>query len=92
VTTWVENIQLVTMEITRSKLNRIWCTIKHINQHHQDHKQKSFCLTLSLFLDFTCNFRHKLKLDLWKSKKFHKEKLQARKEKKMTHDKPYEKM
>jgi len=64
----------------------------HPNEHHEDHKHKSFCLISSLLLDFTCNSRHELKLDLWGSKKFLKEKLHAKKEKKMAHVKPYEKM
>jgi hypothetical protein len=81
-TTWVENIQLAMMEIMTSKPNQVWCTVKHIKQHHENHKHESFCLTPSLFLDFTCNPRHELKLDLWESKKFHKEKLHARKRKK----------
>jgi hypothetical protein len=48
-------------------------------------------LTPSLFLDITYNLRHELELDLQKSEKIHKENLQARKEKKMAHVKPYEK-
>jgi hypothetical protein len=46
----------------------------------------------TFLLDFTCNPRYELKLNLWKSKKFCKEKLQARKEKKMAHVKSYETM
>ncbi len=59
-TTWVEEIQLVAMEITRGKPSRVWCTIGHIKQHHEDHKYESFCLTPSLLLDITYNPRHKL--------------------------------
>ncbi len=68
------------MEIMKGKPNRIWYAIECIKQHHENHKHESFCLTPSLLLDY--NFRHKLKLDLWESKKLHKEKLHARKEKK----------
>jgi hypothetical protein len=92
VTTWVEEIQLVAMEITRGKPSRVWCTIERVKQHHEDHKDESFCLTPSLLLDITCNPKHELELDLWKSKKICKKKLQARKEKKITRVKPYEKM
>jgi hypothetical protein len=60
--------------------------------HYEDHKHKSLYLTPSLLLDFTYNPRHKLELDLWESKKLHKEKLQAKKEKKMACVKPYERM
>jgi hypothetical protein len=88
----VEDIQLVAMEITRGKPSQVWCTIGHIKQHHENHKHKSFCLTPSLLLDFICNFKHKLKLDLWEFEKFHKEKLQAKKEKTMAHVKPYKRM
>jgi hypothetical protein len=63
-----------------------------MKQHHEDHKHKSLCLTPSLFLDITCNPRHDLKLNLWESEKIRKEKLQARKGKKMACVKPYEKM
>jgi hypothetical protein len=63
-----------------------------VKQHHEDHKHESFCLISSLFLDITCNPKHELELDLWESKKIHKEKLQARKGKKMARVKPYEKM
>ncbi len=45
-----------------------------------------------LALDITCNPRHELELNLWESEKIRKGKLQARKEKKMAHVKPYEKM
>jgi hypothetical protein len=90
VTTWVEEIQLVAMEITKGKPNRIWCTIECIKQHHENHKHKSLCLNPSLLLDFTCNPKHELKLDFWKSKKFYKEKVHAKKEKKMAHVKSYE--
>jgi hypothetical protein len=31
VTTWVKEIQIVTMEITKGKLSQVWCTIKHVN-------------------------------------------------------------
>jgi hypothetical protein len=64
VTTWVEEIQFVTMEIMRNKPSQIWCTIECIKQDHEDHKHESFCLTPNLLLDFTCNSRHELKLDL----------------------------
>ncbi len=90
-TTWVEEIQLMVVEITRGKPSRVWCTIGRV-KHHEDHKHKSLCLTPSLLLDITCNPRHELKLDLWESEKIRKGKLQARKEKKMTCVKPYEKM
>jgi hypothetical protein len=91
-TTWVEEIQLVAMEITRGKPSQVWCTIRRIKQHHENHKHESFYLTPSLLLDITCNLRHELELNLWKSKKIRKGKLQARKEKKMARVKPYEKM
>ncbi len=39
----------------------------------------------------TYNPKHELELDLWKSEKIHKEKLQARRGKKMARVKPYEK-
>jgi hypothetical protein len=45
-----------------------------------------------LLLDITCNPRHELELDLWEFEKIRKEKLQAKKEKKMARVKPYEKM
>ncbi len=89
VTTWVEEIQLMAMEIRKSKPSQVCCTIGHVKQHHEDHKHESFCLTPSLLLDFTCNLRHELELDLWESKKLRKRKLHARKEKKMTRVKPY---
>jgi len=78
----------------RAKPSQVWCTIGRVKQHHEDHKHESFCLTPSLLLDITCicNPRHELKLDLWESEKIRKEKLQARKEKKMACVKPYEKM
>jgi hypothetical protein len=91
-TTWVEEIQFVAMKITKGKLSRVWCTIKCVKQHHEDHKHESLCLTPSLLLDITCNPRHGLELDLWESVKIRKEKLQAKKEKKMARVKPYEKM
>jgi hypothetical protein len=75
VTTWVEEIQLVTMEITKSKPSWVWCTIGHVKQHHEDHKHESFCLTPSLLLDITYNRKHELELDLRESKKIRKEKL-----------------
>ncbi len=77
VTTWVEEIQLVAMEITKGKPSQVWCTIERVKQHHEDHKDESFCLTPSLLLDITCNPRHELKLDLWEFEKIRKEKLQA---------------
>jgi hypothetical protein len=92
VATWVEEIQFVTMEITKGKPCRVGCTIQHVKQHHEDHKRESFCLTPSLLLDIICNPRHELELDLWESKKIRKEKLQVRKGKKMARVKPYEKM
>jgi len=82
----------VAMEITKGKPNRVWCTIGRVKKHHEDHKHKSFYCIPSLLLDITCNPRHELKLDLWEFEKIHKEKLQAKKEKKMTCVKPYEKM
>jgi hypothetical protein len=91
VATWVEEIQLVAMEITKGKPCRVGCTIQRVKQHHEDHKHESFYLTPSLLLDITCNPRHELELDLWESEKIRKEKLQARKEKKMARVKPYEK-
>jgi len=78
-TTWVEEIQLVAMEITKGKPSRVWCTIGCVKQHHEDHKHESLCLTSSLLLDITYNPRHELKLDLWESEKIRKEKLQERK-------------
>jgi hypothetical protein len=33
VTTWVEEIQLVVMEIMKGKPSQVWCTIEHIKQH-----------------------------------------------------------
>ncbi len=65
---------------------------KHIKQHHEDHKHESLCLTPNLFLDFTYNPRHILKLDLWEFEKFHNKKLHAKKEKKMAYVKPNEKI
>ncbi len=62
-----------------------------LKQYHEDHKHESLCLTLGWLLDITCNPRHELELDLWESKKIRKEKLQARKGKKMACVKPYEK-
>ncbi len=91
VATWLEEIQLVAMEITKGKPCRVRCTIQRVKQHHEDHKHESFCLTPSLLLDITCNPRHELELDLWESERIRKEKLQARKEKKMACVKPYEK-
>jgi len=91
-TTWVEEIQLVAMEIMRGKPSQVWCTIGRVKQHHENHKHESLCLTPSLLLDITCNPRHELKLDLWESEKIRKGKLRARKEKKMAPIKPYEKM
>jgi len=91
VATWVEEIQLVAMEITKGKPCRIGCTIQRVKQHHEDHKHESFCLTPSLLLDITCNPKHELELDLWESEKIRKEKLQARRERKMARVKPYEK-
>ncbi len=52
--TWVEEIQLVAMEITRCKSSQISCTIEY-------QKHKSFYLTPSLLLDFKCNLKHELK-------------------------------
>ncbi len=79
------------MEIMKVKPCRVGCTIQCVKEHHEDHKHESLCLTFTLFLDITCNTRHELELDLWESEKIHKEKLQARKGKKMAHVKPYEK-
>jgi len=79
-------------EIIKGKPSRVWCTIERIKQHHENHKHKSFYLTPSLLSDFTCNHRYELKLDLLEFEKFCKEKLHARKEKKMAHVKPYERM
>jgi hypothetical protein len=80
------------MEITKGKSSRVWCTIGCVKKHHENHKHKSFYLTLSLLLDFTCNLRHELELDLWESEQFSKENLQAKKEKKIACVKPYERM
>jgi hypothetical protein len=68
-------MQLVVMEITRGKQSRVWCMIERIKEHHDNHKHKSSCLTPSWLLDFTCNPKHKLELDLWGFEKFRKEKL-----------------
>ncbi len=89
--TWVEEIQLLVMEITKGKPCRVGYTIQCVKQHHEDHKHESFYLTPSLVLDITYNPRHELKLNLWESKKIPKKKLQARKGKKMARVKPYEK-
>jgi hypothetical protein len=80
------------MEITRGKPSRIWYTIGRVKQYHENHKHESLCLTPNLLLDIICNLKDELKLDLWESEKIRKEKLQARKEKKMTRVKPYEKL
>jgi hypothetical protein len=64
VTTWVKEVQFMAMEIMEGKLNRVWCIIECIKQPHEDHKHESLCLTPSFLSDFTCNPRHKLKLDL----------------------------
>ncbi|CAK9217112.1 unnamed protein product [Sphagnum troendelagicum] len=92
VATWVEDIQLVAVAITKGKPCRVGCTIQRVKQHYEDHKHESFCLTPSLLLDITCNPRHELELDLWEFERIRKEKLQARKGKKMARVKPYEKM
>ncbi len=88
----MEDIQLVAMEITRSKPSQIWCTIGHVKKHHEDHKHKSFYCTPSLLMHIICNPKHELELDLWEFEKIRKKKSQARKEKKMACVKPYEKM
>jgi hypothetical protein len=80
------------MKIMRNKPNRVWCTIEYIIQHHENHKHESLCLTPSLFLDITCNLRHKLKLDLWDMKSFTKKITCKERKKKMACVKPYEKM
>ncbi len=90
--TWVEEIQLVVVTITKGKLCQVGCTIQRVKQHYEDHKHESFSLTPSLLLDITCNPRHELELDLWELEMIRKEKLQARKGKKMARVKPYEKM
>jgi hypothetical protein len=92
VATWVEQIQLVVTEITKGKQSRVGCTIQRVKQHLEDHKHELFLLTPSLLLDVTCNPRQQLESDLWESEKIRKEKLQARKEKKMARVKPYKKM
>ncbi len=74
-TTWMKEIQLVVMEITKGKLSQVWCTIGHVKKHHEDHKHESLCLTSSLLLDFTCNLKHELELDLRESEKIRKKKL-----------------
>jgi hypothetical protein len=56
VATWVEEIQLVTMEITKGKPCRVRYTIERMKHHHEDHKHESFFFTPSLFLDITCLF------------------------------------
>jgi hypothetical protein len=73
--TWVEEIQLMAMEITKSKPCRVGCTIQCVKQHYENHKHESFCLTPSLLLDITYNPRHELELDLWEFEKIRKEKL-----------------
>ncbi len=90
--TWVEEVQLLAVEITKGRPSRVGCTIQRVKQHHEDHKHELFLLTPSLLLDVTCNPRQQLELDLRESKRIHKEKLQARKEKKMARVKPYGKM
>ncbi len=45
---------------------------------------------LKLAFGYTCNPRHEFELDLWESEKIRKEKLHARKGKKMARVKPYE--
>jgi hypothetical protein len=60
--TWVEKIQFVAMKIMGGKLNQVWCTIEYIKQHHEYHKHELLCLTPSLFLDITCNTRHKFRI------------------------------
>ncbi len=92
VATWVEQIQLVAIEITKGKPNRVGCTIQRVKQHLEDHKHELFLLTPSLLLDVTCNPRHELESDLREFEKIRKEKLHARKEKKMARVKPYERM
>jgi hypothetical protein len=92
VATWVEQIQLVAIEITKGKPSRVRCTIECVKQHHEDHKHELFLLTPSLLLDITCNHREQLESDLRESERIRKEKLQARKEKKMARVKPYGKM
>jgi DhnA family fructose-bisphosphate aldolase class Ia len=61
-TTWVEEIQFVVMEIIKGKPNQVWCTIGRIKQHHEDYKHESFYLTSGLLLDITCNPKHELEL------------------------------
>jgi hypothetical protein len=92
VATWVEEVQLLAVEITKGKLSRVGCTIQRVKQHHEDHKHELFLLTPSLLLDVTCNPRQQLEPDLRESERIHKQKLQARKEKKMARVKPYGKM
>ncbi|CAK9209717.1 unnamed protein product [Sphagnum troendelagicum] len=92
VATWMEEVQLLAMEITNGKPCRVGCMIQRVKQHHEDHKHESFFLTPSLLLDVTCNPRYALESDLWESEKIRKEKLQARKEKKMARVKPYERL
>ncbi|CAK9220349.1 unnamed protein product [Sphagnum troendelagicum] len=92
VATWLEEVQLLAMEIMGGKPGRVEYTIQRVKQHHGDHKHESFFLTPSLLLDLTCNPRHELELDLWESEKIRREKLQARKGKRMARVKPYEKM
>ncbi len=47
-TTWVEEIQLVAMDITKGKPNRVWCMIGRVKQHHEDHKHESFLSNANL--------------------------------------------
>jgi hypothetical protein len=88
VATWVEQIQLVATEITKGKPSRVGCIIQRVKQHHEDHKHKLFLLTPSLLLDP----RQQLESNLRESERIRKEKLQARKEKKMARVNPYGKM
>ncbi len=81
----MEQVQLVAIEITKGKPSRVGCTIQRVKQHLEDHKHELFLLTPSLLLDITCNPRHELESDLRESEKIRKEKLQARKEKKIQH-------
>jgi hypothetical protein len=92
VATWVQQIQLVAIEITKGKSSRVGCTIQRVKQHHEDHKHELFLLTPSLILDVTCNPRQQLESDLREYERIRKEKLQARNEKKMARVKPYGKM
>jgi hypothetical protein len=80
------------MKIMGSKVNQVWCTIEYIKQHHEYHKHESLCLTTSLFLDITCNIRHKFRIRFVGIRKVSPKKLHAKKGKKIACVKPYERI